>query len=140
MFCGILTFIPVALSCLFSMRLCRKLEQNSKATTRILTYILASIGFYPQYLAIRSLHLLLLIKEMTKTLKLFRTILTGVGYLEGNWKVCRDRAQKVNIIEPVLEGVMQLFFQSIILYIVYGPGTSKIQSILVLFKMSILSS
>ena len=24
---------------------------------------------------------------------------------------------------------MQLFFQSIILYIVYGPGTSKIQSI-----------
>ena len=33
------------------------------------------------------------------------------------------------MIEPVLEGVMQLFFQSIILYIVYGPGTSKIQSI-----------
>ena len=77
---------------------------------------------------------------MTKTLKLFRTILTGVGYLEGNWKVCRDRAKKINIIEPVLEGVMQLFFQSIILYIVYGPGTSKVQSILVLFKMSILSS
>ena len=57
-----------------------------------------------------------------------RTILTGVGYLEGNWKVYRDRTAKINMIEPVLEGVMQLFFQSIILYIVYGPGTSRIGS------------
>ena len=28
---------------------------------------------------------------------------------------------KVNVIEPVVEGVTQLFFQSIILYIVIGP-------------------
>ena len=55
--------------------------------------------------------------------------MTGLGYLEGNWKVYRDMAKKINMIEPVLEGVMQLFFQSIILYIVYGPGTSGVQSI-----------
>ena len=55
--------------------------------------------------------------------------MTGLDYLEGNWKVYRDMAKKINMIEPVLEGVMQLFFQSIILYIVYGPGTSSIQSI-----------
>ena len=61
--------------------------------------------------------------------------MTGLGYLEGNWKVYRDMARKINMIEPVLEGVMQLFMQSIILYIVYGPGTSNVQSI---FKISIL--
>ena len=66
LFCGILTFIPVVLSCLFSMRLCRKLEQKSKATSRILTYILVSVGFYPQYLATRFLNLLSLrIKVIT---------------------------------------------------------------------------
>ena len=32
----------------------------------------------------------------------------------------------MNLIEPVVEGVTQLFFQSIILYIIHGPGTSKI--------------
>ena len=55
--------------------------------------------------------------------------MTGLDYLEGNWKVYRDMAKKINMIEPVLEGIMQLFFQSIILYIVYGPGTSNVQSI-----------
>ena len=66
LFCGILTFIPVVLSCLFSMRLCRKLEQKSKAKSRILTYILVSVGFYPQYLATRFLNLLsLTIKVIT---------------------------------------------------------------------------
>ena len=60
---------------------------------------------------------------------IFRTILTGTGYLKGDWNIYRNRAAQINLIEPVLEGVMQLFFQSIILYIVYGPGTSLIQSI-----------
>ena len=54
--------------------------------------------------------------------------MTGLGYIQGDWKVYRDRTKQINLIEPVLEGVMQLFFQSVILYIVYGPGTSKIQS------------
>ena len=58
----------------------------------------------------------------------FRTIMTGLGYIQGDWKVYRDRTKQINLIEPVLEGVMQLFFQSVILYIVYGPGTSRIGS------------
>ena len=58
----------------------------------------------------------------------FRTILTGLGLMEGDWEVRRDSAAKINLIEPVLEGILQLFFQSIILYIIYGPGTSSFQS------------
>ena len=54
--------------------------------------------------------------------------MTGLGYIQGDWKVFRDRTKQINLIEPVLEGVMQLFFQSVILYIVYGPGTSRIGS------------
>ena len=54
--------------------------------------------------------------------------MTGLGYIQGDWKMYRDRTKQINLIEPVLEGVMQLFFQSVILYIVYGPGTSKIGS------------
>ena len=46
----------------------------------------------------------------------------------------KGRATKVNLIEPVLEGSVQLFFQSIILYMIYGPGSSKVQSILVVTK------
>ena len=58
----------------------------------------------------------------------FRTILTGLGLMEGDWEARRDSAAKINLIEPVLEGILQLFFQSIILYIIYGPGTSSFQS------------
>ena len=57
-----------------------------------------------------------------------RAILSGAGFLEGDWKAYEARASKVNLIEPVLEGIMQLFFQSIILYIIYGPGTSNAHS------------
>ena len=48
--------------------------------------------------------------------------------MEGDWEARRDSAAKINLIEPVLEGILQLFFQSIILYIIYGPGTSSFQS------------
>ena len=34
-------------------------------------------------------------------------------------------SRKINIIEPVVEGVLQLFFQSIIIYIAVGPGESE---------------
>ena len=63
-----------------------------------------------------------------------RTILIGMGYQEGDWNISREKAKQINIIEPVVEGVMQLFFQTIILYIVYGPGTPEKQSILALKK------
>ena len=58
----------------------------------------------------------------------FRTMLIGAGFLEGNWEAIKKKSAKVNLIEPVLEGVMQMFFQYIILYIIYGPGTSNAQS------------
>ena len=58
-----------------------------------------------------------------------RTILIGMGYQEGDWNISREKAKQINIIEPVVEGVMQLFFQTIILYIVYGPGTPEKRSI-----------
>ena len=63
-----------------------------------------------------------------------RTILIGMGYQEGDWNISREKAKQINIIEPVVEGVMQLFFQTIILYIVYGPGTPEKRSIITLEK------
>ena len=57
-----------------------------------------------------------------------RTIMIGVGFLEGNLDVSKKLAAKVHLIEPVLEGTMQLFFQFVILYIIYGPGTTNVQS------------
>ena len=52
----------------------------------------------------------------------------GAGFLEGNWEAFKEHSAKVHLIEPVLEGVLQMFFQYIILYIIYGPGTSIAQS------------
>ena len=49
-----------------------------------------------------------------------RTIMIGAGFLEGNWNDFKERSAKVQLIEPVIEGVLQLFFQYIILYIIYG--------------------
>ena len=48
-----------------------------------------------------------------------------MGYQEGDWNISREKAKQINIIEPVVEGVMQLFFQTIILYIVYGPESQS---------------
>ena len=45
----------------------------------------------------------------------------GWGVLPGSWEEARDKARRINLIEPVVEGIIQLFFQSIILYIVTGP-------------------
>ena len=44
------------------------------------------------------------------------------GKLSGNWKHYRDETMMLAAIEPVSEGIMQLFFQTIILYLVNGPG------------------
>ena len=59
-------------------------------------------------------------------LSIFRTVMTGLGFWGGDWEKNKEKCRKVNLIEPVVEGVTQLFFQSIILYIIHGPGTSKI--------------
>ena len=45
--------MPVVLSVLFSLRLCHKIERDSGTLFRLLTYLCALGGFYPQYLACR---------------------------------------------------------------------------------------
>ena len=44
------------------------------------------------------------------------------GKLPGDWEQYRDESKMLAAIEPVTEGIMQLFCQTIILYIVNGPG------------------
>ena len=53
----------------------------------------------------------------------------GWGVLPGSWEAARDTARRINLIEPVVEGIIQLFFQSIILYIVIGPTADNGDSI-----------
>ena len=54
LFCGLLTFTPVAMSILFSLYICYKSEKQSSIKIRVLTHFLALVGFYPQFLAVRS--------------------------------------------------------------------------------------
>ena len=49
-------------------------------------------------------------------------ILTGFKLIPGDWDRDQSELQKLNMIEPVTEGILQLFSQTIILYIVLGPG------------------
>ena len=49
----------------------------------------------------------------------------GFGLIQGDWMKARDMTKKINLIEPVVEGTLQLFFQSIILYATHGPGESR---------------
>ena len=44
------------------------------------------------------------------------------GKLPGDWELYMDESKMLASIEPVTEGIMQLFCQTIILYIVNGPG------------------
>ena len=43
----------------------------------------------------------------------------------GNWRESEKKTKEINIIEPVIEGSLQLFFQTIILYTTVGPGQSR---------------
>ena len=99
------------------------MERDSGTLSRLLTYLCALAGFYPQYLACRFfVHS----SQCFSQVSYFRTVLTGLGFLGGNWERIKEKCKEVNLIEPVVEGVTQLFFQSIIIYIIHGPGTSKI--------------
>ena len=51
-----------------------------------------------------------------------RLILIGYKLIPGNWERHQNESQKLNMIEPVTEGILQLFSQTTILYIVLGPG------------------
>ena len=46
----------------------------------------------------------------------------GYGWLPGDWKEDHQTTKIVHMIEPVSEGVMQFFCQTIILYITAGPA------------------
>ena len=47
------------------------------------------------------------------------------GKIEGNWKEYMEKSRVLAMIEPVTEGIMQLFIQTAILYIANGPGETS---------------
>ena len=49
----------------------------------------------------------------------------GYGWLAGDWREDHQTTKMVQMIEPVSEGVMQFFCQTIILYMIAGPADSK---------------
>ena len=49
----------------------------------------------------------------------------GYGWMSGDWREDHETTKIVQMIEPVSEGVMQFFCQTIILYIIAGPGESR---------------
>ena len=66
-----------------------------------------------------------LASKFKKMLIFYRTILTGLGFLDGNWEELKDKSSRVTLIEPVVEAVMQLFFQFLIVLIIFGPNLDK---------------
>ena len=44
------------------------------------------------------------------------------GKIPGDWKECMEKSRVLAMIEPVTEGILQLFIQTVILYVVNGPG------------------
>ena len=100
-------------------------ERESLPKVRAFTLIFACLGCYPQYRAIC-------------------TLLLGTGWLEGDWKSeHKKNNQNLYIIEPLIESMLQViqlciyrvsqnwlslvqvFAQTIIFYIVKGPGESN---------------
>lgn len=47
------------------------------------------------------------------------------GKIEGDWQLDMEKSRVLAMIEPVTEGIMQLFIQIVILYIVNGPGEGE---------------
>ena len=54
-----------------------------------------------------------------------RTMLMGLGWLQGDWAEARKKTRKINLIEPVVEGTLQLFFQSTILYVTFHHDSDR---------------
>ena len=71
---------------------------------------------------------------MDKGYNIFRVVLIAFGKLPGDWEHHRDETKMLASIEPVIEGYMQLFFQTIILNIVNGPGEDENHSRLIDFR------
>ena len=56
---------------------------------------------------------------------IIRTILTGLGFLNGNWEELREKASRVILIEPLVEAVMQLTIQFLIILAIVPPNLEK---------------
>ena len=78
-------------------------ESSSSPPTRLYTPVLALLGLYPQYRAVRSIWL---------------------GWVASpDWTRYDEVSRRfIYIIEPVVESLLQLFCQIIILCIFIGPG------------------
>ena len=63
--------------------------------------------------------------KLEVTSPLARTLGMGYGWLAGDWLEDHQTTKMVQMIEPVSEGVMQFFCQTIILYMIAGPADSK---------------
>ena len=63
--------------------------------------------------------------RVENTVSFSRTICMGYGWLPGDWREDHQTTKIVHMIEPVSEGVMQFFCQTIILYMIAGPADSK---------------
>ena len=44
---------------------------------------------------------------------------------QGDWKKYHKESKDLYVIEPVIESLLQLLVQSILLYVVLGPGESN---------------
>ena len=51
--------------------------------------------------------------------------MTELGFLHGNGEELKDKTSRVTLIEPVVESVIQLFFQFLIVLIIFGPNLDK---------------
>ena len=78
-------------------------ESDSALATRVAAHLLALLGLYPQYRAVSSIWL---------------------GWTGSPHWAPHDEVNRrfIYIIEPVVESLLQLFCQSIILYVFIGPG------------------
>ena len=77
------------------------------------------VGVYPQYRAVRWYHVFhnidtMIHESLKKSIR--RVVLTACGYLQGDWVETMEESRVVTLLEPVTEGVMQLFCQVGVVY------------------------
>ena len=72
------------------------LEKESSFFTRLISLVLSLLGVYPQYRAVSI-------------------IAMASGKISGDWKEYMELTRPLALIEPVTEGILQLFCQTCIL-------------------------
>ena len=70
-------------------------ESDSSRVTRVMTFLLAMFGLYPQY-------------------RCFKTVLIGRGWISGDWeKEHRYNKRNLCVIEPLVESLLQVDLGSV---------------------------